>query len=168
MLLAGIVDGDDLRVIQTARSFRLAEKALLYLDKFIRLEFLRKRHGLDSHNPPDLRVPAKIHHTHGTLAKFLLHLIAAEHWLFKRPTALTQNAGVTASTATTTENDGLGHLFRTSKTLLQIAEFWVVIGHVSKHRLGLVELALALKVERQVVQVIHQRVINRHFAKIIE
>jgi hypothetical protein len=42
MLLTGIKDGDDVRVIQAPGRFGLAEEALLDLDQLVRLEFLRQ------------------------------------------------------------------------------------------------------------------------------
>jgi hypothetical protein len=42
-----------------------------------------------------------------------------------------------------------------------------VLGHVTEHGLGLVELALALEVERKVVKIVHQAVGQWHLAKLV-
>jgi hypothetical protein len=39
--------------------------------------------------------------------------------------------------------------------------------HVAEHALGLVELALALEIEPEVVQVLHQRVGERDLAELV-
>ena len=78
-----------------------------------------------------------------------------------------EDAGIGASTATA-EHHGLGQIFGTCNLLLQILVFRIVAMHVLIHRLRLVELALALEIERQVVQVVHQWRIKRHLAKLVE
>ena len=98
----------------------------------------------------------EIDHAHGALAQFLLDLVAAEHGLFDGPPVEDHGAAVGAAAPPpriTVSDIALAR----GQALLEIAELRVEVGHVAEHRLGLVELALALEIQRQVVEVVHQR-----------
>ncbi len=167
MFLAGIEHGHDVGVVEAPGGFRLAEEALLDLDQFVGLELLRQGHGLDRHDAVDLRVAAEIDHAHGALAQFLLDLVAAQHRLLDIAGGIDQ-AGIAAPASASAENHGFRQLFGAIDAGLDIAEFRVVIEYVAEHRLGLVELALAFEVQRQVVHVLHQRVVHRALAELVE
>ena len=164
VFLARIVDGDDIGVRQPPGGFGLAEEPLLHLDQFVCLEFLRQRHGLDRHHAADFRVLALINHAHCALAQFLLHPVAAEHGLFR---AGAQRHGAAGMTGGAAQDDRLRHRPGAAQPRLQVAELGIVVGHVLKHVFRLVELALALEVQREVIQVVHQAVVHRHLAELV-
>ena len=85
VLLAGVVDRDDVRVREAPGGLRLAEEALLHLGELLGLELLREGHRLDRHVAADLRILAEVHHSHRALAELLLHLEAPELGLFAHP-----------------------------------------------------------------------------------
>ena len=66
------------------------------------------------------------------------------------------------------QHDGFRQVLRPIQLGLQILVVLVVGGHVLVHRLGLVELALAFEVQRQVVQVAHDGITHWHAAKAVE
>ncbi len=167
MLLAGVIHLDDVGMVEPARRLFLAEETLLDLNQFIGFELLREGHGLDRDDTVDLRIPAQVDHTHGALAEFLLDLVAAQHGLLDIAAGIEQ-AGVRATAATAAENDGFGQLLGAIDAGLDVAELRVVIEDVTERRLGLVELALALKIQRQVVDVLHDLVILRAQAEFVE
>ena len=70
--------------------------------------------------------------------------------------------------AGTSEHDRLGHGLGASESLLQVTEFRVVIRHVTENRFCLVELALTLKIKRQVVEILHHSIIKRTLAELVE
>ncbi len=165
MLLAGIEDGDDVRVVQPAGGFRLAEEALLHVGQFLFVEFLRQRHGLDRDHAVDLGVTAQIDHAHGPLAQFLLDLVAAQHRLLHR--AVLEDAGVGAPRPGAAQHDGFRHRLGPLDAGFQILELRIEVGHVTEYGFGLVELPLALEIEGQVVQVFHHRIRQRHLAELV-
>ena len=63
--------------------------------------------------------------------------------------------------------DRLRHRPGAAQPRLQVAELGVVLGHVLEHVFRLVELAFALEIERQVVQVVHHAVVHRHLAELV-
>ena len=50
----------------------------------------------------------------------------------------------------------------------QIAEVETIIGHIAEHGLGLVELALALEIKGQIVEILHQGIVHRALAELVE
>ena len=165
MLFARVVDGDDVRVGQAARGFRLAEKALLDLDQLVALELLRQGHGLDRDHAADLRILAEVDNTHRALAELLFHLVAPEHRFFHA--AALEHHGAAGMSLRAAEDHGLRQRLGAGQALLEVAEFRIEFGHVAEHRLGLVELALALEIEGQAVEVFHHRIIERALAELV-
>src|SRR6266705_5014018 len=150
---------------QAPRGLGLAEETLLDLGELVGLELLRKRHGLDRHAAPDFRVLAEIHDAHGALAKLFFHLVATEHRLLGACDERKRSAGVRLRAP---EDDRFRHLLGARQFRLEIPEFRVVVGHVAERRFGLVELALALEVEREIVEIVHHGVVQRHLAEVVE
>jgi hypothetical protein len=97
----------------------------------------------------------------------LFDLVAAEHRLFRAPRLAEDRDVGAARRRAAAEHHRLGELLRARQALLEVAELRVEAVHVAKHALGLVELALALEIEREVVQVVHQRVRQRHLAELV-
>ena len=166
VLLAGIEDRHNVLVLQPAGCLCLAEETLARIDQFVARELLAQGHGLDRHDTADLRVLAQIDHAHRALAEFLVDLVAPEHRLFD-PAAVEQHRA-TRMGATSAEHDGLGQVLGTVELGLQVLVVLVVGSHVLVHGLGLVELALALEVQRQAVQVAHHGVTERNPAEAVE
>jgi hypothetical protein len=169
VLLAGVVDGDDVRVRQAPGGLGLAEETLLHFGELVRLELLGERHRLDRHHAADLRVLAEVHHAHRALAELLLDLVAAEHRLLDGAALARgpEDAGVGLAAARAAEHHRLGELLRARQAGREILELRVEVVHVLEHGLRLVELALPLEVERKVVQVVEQRVGQRHLAELV-
>ena len=162
VLLARVVDGDDVGVRELARGLRLAEEALLHPGDLVGLELLRQRQRLDRHLAPDLRVLAEIDHAHRALAELLLDLEAAELRLLA-DAELQRAARVRAAA----EDHRLGELLGARDLLADIAELGVEGVDVAEHRLGLVELALALEIEAEVVEVVGERLGHRHLPELV-
>ncbi|MCY1366047.1 hypothetical protein D9M69_529240 [compost metagenome] len=66
------------------------------------------------------------------------------------------------------EHHRLRQVLRSLQTPLNIGVVAVQLGHVLVHRFGLVELALALEVQRQVLEVVHQCVAEWHAAHAVK
>ena len=111
-----------------------------------------------------LRIAPLIDHAHRALAEFLLDLVASQHGLFdahhQRP--------VNRLAARTGEKHGFRHLFGALQALCHVAELRIEVCNIAEHRLGLVELPLALVVERQVVHVFQQAGVHRTLAELVE
>ena len=166
VLLAGVEDGDDILVLQASRGLGLAEKPFPCVRQLVAFELLAERHGLDCHDPADLRVLAQVDHPHRAFAQLFIDLIAAKHRLFNR--AAVKQHGAARMRAAATQN----HRFRQVPGAVQLRlQVFVVLlpgGHVFIDRLRLVELALALEIERKVVQVLHQRIAHWHAPEAVE
>src|SRR5207245_8511212 len=106
---------------------------------------------------------AEIDHPHRALAELFLHLEAAELGLF----AHAKLQGAARMRGTAAQDHRLGELLGARQPELEIAELRVELVHVAEHALRLVELALALEVERQVVEVVEQRLGKRHLAELV-
>ena len=166
VLFACIKNRHDIRVIEAASSFRFAEEALLHIFNFVSIKFLRQGHRLDGNYATDLRILAQVHHAHRALAQLFLNLVTAQHRLFDG-TVEDVHARVRAPAAAAQDNR-LRHRLGTFALLCQIFEVRVVACHVIVDRLGFVELALTLKIQRQVIQIVHQLVVKRHLAKFVK
>ena len=79
MLLAGIKNGDDVRMLQSPRSFGFAEKPRARINQGIAFKFLSQGQRLDGHDAADLGITPQIHHPHGTFANFAVNLVAPQH-----------------------------------------------------------------------------------------
>ena len=167
LLFAGIVHRDDIGMIQAPGGFRLAEETQLHIGQFVFIEFLGQRHGLDRDDTVDLWITPLIHHAHGAFAQFLLDLVTAQHRLLQHRIIEHQGAGRTLTTPAR-QHDGFGHLPGDLEARRQIAEFRIETDQILKNRFGLVELTLALIVEGEVVHVLHQPLVHRAFAKLVE
>ncbi len=167
MLLAGVEHGDDVGMIEPPRGFGLAEKTLLDISQFVLVELLRQGHGLDRHHAIDFRIAPHVNHTHGALAELLLDLVAAQHRLLDIAGGIDQ-AGIAAPPSTATKNHGFRELLGAVQAGFDVTKLRIEIENIAKHRLGLVELSLAFEIERQVVHVLQQLVIQRAFAKLVE
>ncbi len=77
-LLAHIIDGDDVRMIESAGGLRLAKKACARLGQLGIAEFAGQRNGLDRHHAIDGRVAPEVDRAHGAAPDLALELIAAE------------------------------------------------------------------------------------------
>src|SRR5260370_33937124 len=77
-LFADIVDGHDVRMIETAGGLRLAKEACSRLDEFGIAEFTGERYGLDCHQAVDGRVATQIDNPHRAASDFAFELVAAE------------------------------------------------------------------------------------------
>src|SRR5690606_12113723 len=65
------------------------------------------------------------------------------------------------------EDHRLGELLGAGEARLEVAELRVELVHVAEDRLGLVELALPLEVEREVVEVVEQPFGERHLPELV-
>ena len=74
LVLAEVVDRDDVLVRELAGGARLAEESLAELGVLID----RRRDDLDGDDPLEQRVAGAIHDTHATLAEFFEKLVAAD------------------------------------------------------------------------------------------
>ena len=93
-------------------------------------------------------------------------IATTQHGFFDRPAI--QQHGAARMAAATAEHHRFGQVFRTIEFGLDVLVIGVKRGHVLINRLGLVELALALKIHRQAEQIAHQRVVERHPAKAVK
>ena len=96
VLFAGVVDRDDVGMSETPRGLGFAEKPLFDVLQLVGLELLRQRHRLDRHHAADLGILAEVDDAHRALAQLLLHLVAAEHWLFHAAAGQDHGAAMTA------------------------------------------------------------------------
>ena len=166
VLFTSIENGHDVLVLQAPCCFGLAEKPFTGIRQLIALKLLAQGHGLDRHHTPDLGVLAQIHHAHRAFAQFPFNLVATQHGLFD--TAAVEKHGAARVRPAAAQNDGFRQILCAVESGLQVPVVLVVTGHVFVHRLGLVELPLALEIKRQVVHVVHQRVGERHAAETVE
>ncbi len=77
-LLADIVDGHDIRMIEAAGGFGLAKKTRSRFDEFGVAEFTGERYGLDRHHAVDGGIAAQVDDAHGAASDLPLELVAAE------------------------------------------------------------------------------------------
>ena len=166
VLLARVVDRDDVRMIEAAGGFGFAEKTRLRVLEFVGLELLGQGHRLDRHHTADLGVAPEIDHAHRALAKLLFDLVAAQHGLLARARTV-KDAGI-GTPRRTAQDHRFGQVLGAHDLLPEILVFRVIGGHVLIHRLRLVELSLAFKIQREVVHVVHHRVVERHLAELVE
>ena len=75
---AGVMDGNDMRMLQPASCLSLAKKPIPDFNELRVLEFPGQGHGLDGDDPPDFGIHAEINNAHGAPAKFLPDLITAK------------------------------------------------------------------------------------------
>ena len=163
MLFTRIKNGHNVLMLQTACGFSLAEKPLTRIVEFFAFKLLAECHGFDGNDTANFWILAEVHHAHRAFAQFFFNLVAAQHRLFN--TATIQQHGAAWMAATAAQNYGFSQVFGTAEFGLQAFEVLVLCSHVLVHGFRLVELTLALKVKRQVAQVVHQRVAVRHAAK---
>src|SRR5262245_55731841 len=78
LVLARVVDGDDIRVVEAARAFGLAKKPPARLLELLVAEFAREPDRLDRHDAVDLRIAPLVDDRHRAPADFALDLVAAE------------------------------------------------------------------------------------------
>ena len=136
--------------------------------QLVGLEFRRERHRLDRDDAADLRILAAVDHAHRALAELLLDLVAAEHRLLLAAALQHHGARVGARGRGPAEDDRLGKLLGAVEALLDVAELGVERRHVAEDALGLVELAAALEVERERVEVLHHLLVERRLAELVE
>ena len=103
MLLASIVDGNDLGMLQATCRLSFTEEPFAGIGEFVTVEFLRQRHGLDRYNATNFGVFAQIDHTHRALAKLFLDLIATQHRLLDA--AIAQHQGASRMPAAAAQNN---------------------------------------------------------------
>ena len=166
MLLTCIKNCHNVLMLQATRSFRFTEETLARIDQFVAGKLLAERHGLDGHHATDLWVFPQVHHPHGALAKLFVDLVAAQHWFFH--CAAVQQHGPAWMCSTATQYDRLRQILGPVQFRLQILVVLVVGRHVLIHGLGLVELALAFEIQRQVVHIAHHRVAHGNPAETVK
>jgi len=135
---------------ETTSRFGLAEKTRLDLGQLAFFKRLRQRHGLDRHQALELCIMGQINQAHGPLAERLFEQIAA---IAQRPDRL--GSGLS----------GLRHAATAPEALFEITELRVVASHVAIDLGRLGELPLALKIERQSVESLHQLIVERTLAE---
>ena len=124
-------------------------------------------HGLDATTRPIFgSLPQN--HPHRALAELLLDLVAAEHRLFLGAALQHHRARVGARARRAAEDDRLRQLLRAVQALADVAELRIEGRHVAEAALRLVELAAALEVEREAVDVLHHLVVQRRLAELVE
>ncbi len=166
VFLTGVEDGDDMGVLQPTGGFRLAEKALTRIRQLGAFELGAQRQRLDGHGASDLGVTPLVDHAHGAFAELFLDPVAAEHGLLNPRTAEQQGAARVGRGAW--QHHGFRQTPGPPQTGLHLGIASVQTGHVFVDRLHLVELALALEVQRQLLQVVHQRPAVGHAPEPIE
>src|SRR6185503_11876074 len=129
----------DVGVGEFSGGLGFAEEALLHAGDLVGLELLRQRQRLDRYLAADLRVLAEVDDAHRALAELLLDLEAAELGLLA-DVELQRAARMRAAA----EDHRLRELLHARHLLRNVAELGVESVDMLEHRLGLVELALAL------------------------
>ena len=84
VLFTGVVHLYNIRVIEPARRFCFAEKAILNFLQFVALIFVRKCHRFDGDLTANFWVLAQVHDAHRAFAELSLNLIATQHRFFTR------------------------------------------------------------------------------------
>ena len=166
MLFTGIKNCDDILVLQTARCLCFAKKPRTGVNQIFAIELFAQCHGLDGNNTANLWIFTQVHHPHRAFAKFLLNLVTPQHRLFNRAAVKKHDSPGARTTAA--KHDGLGQGPGPIKLGLDIFVVCVMGRHVLVHRFCLVELAFALKIKRQAVQVAHDRLVHRNPAKAVK
>ena len=70
-VFSGLVQRNDVGMIESPGRLGLAEKTRLHLDQFALVKRLRQGHGLDGYRPSVLLITSEIDDTHGALAQCL-------------------------------------------------------------------------------------------------
>src|SRR5690606_18421600 len=78
VLLADVVDGDDVGMAEAAGGFGLAEEARLHFLQRLAVELVGQRQRLDGNLAADARIDAEIHHAHGTAAELAVVRVALD------------------------------------------------------------------------------------------
>ena len=108
VLFAGIKYRHDVLMLQTPGRLGLAEETFTCVDQFVARKLLAQCHRLDGNDTADFRVFAKVYDTHGSLAEFLVDLVAAQHGFLDRATF--QQHGPTGMCTRATQHNGLGQV----------------------------------------------------------
>ena len=79
MLLADIINGHNIGVIETPSGFRLLKKAPTHVFQLFAFKFLSERHGFDGYSATNAWITPQIHGAHGSTAQFAFDFIATQH-----------------------------------------------------------------------------------------
>ena len=152
-------------MVESAGGFRLAEKALFDLLDLLGIDLV-EADGLDCHLAVDLGITPQVDRPHRPPPQLFLDLEATDG-RHRRATSL-QDDRVLFATAGSAEDHRFTGLFHRADTLGHILEF-TGGPDMFVNRGGLVEHALALEIQRQVIEQIPDSIVfHRAFAELLE
>ncbi len=162
LLFSGVKDLYNIRVRQVAGGLGFAEKALFLLLHGLFFKAFLEAHCFYGHGPVYFRVHSQVDYAHRAFAQLFFNLVASEHGRGGRARHHHGCVAPPAAFAPYSAEDGAVRGFLQDVYLgFYILEFRVFVGDMFVDRDRFVILALALKIQRQVVKGILHIIVKR-------